>query len=123
MSTKGTEHCRRTLGSQRTIEEAVSYAIGHRIRIEMLAILNEESRGADELARMVRQPLNKVVYHINELLDSGSIEIVKTEKVRNLDRNLYRAVTHSHVSHEEIAAKTDAEKQQVYGRILQASMA
>ena len=28
-------------GQKRSVEEAVSYAIGHRIRIEILALLNE----------------------------------------------------------------------------------
>jgi DNA-binding transcriptional ArsR family regulator len=56
----------------RTIEEAVSYALGHRIRIEVLGILNEGPRSPSELARMVKQPLSTVGHHIKELRESRS---------------------------------------------------
>lgn len=110
-------------GKERSIEEAVSYAIGHRIRVEMLSILNESPRSADELARMIRQPLSKATHHIKELLDSGSIEIARVEKVRNVVQNFYRAVETPFFSDEEMAAKTPEERQEIYGLVLQASMA
>jgi DNA-binding transcriptional ArsR family regulator len=107
----------------RGIEEAVSYAIGHRIRVEMLCLLNEGTRSADELARVIRQPLSKATHHIRELLDSGSIEIARVEKVRNVSQNYYRAVEIPFFSDEEMAAKTTEERQAIYGLILQASTA
>jgi hypothetical protein len=43
---------------KRSIEEAVSYGVGHRIRIEVLALLNEE---AEELPFEVRQEYAAVI--------------------------------------------------------------
>lgn len=108
---------------KRRIEEAVSYAVGHRIRIEMLSILNESTHSADELSRMIRQPLSTVGYHIKELLYSRSIDIARTEQVRNVKQNFYRAIEIPFFSDEEMAAKTSEERQEIYGLILQASMA
>jgi DNA-binding transcriptional ArsR family regulator len=108
---------------ERSVEEAVSYAVGHRIRIEVLAALNEGPRSPDELARIVRQPLSKVTHHIQELLKSNSIEIARTEQVRNFTQNFYRAVEVAYHSDEEHAALSPEERQATYGVILQAIMA
>jgi hypothetical protein len=44
-------------GRSRSFQEAVSYAVGHRIRVEILATLHErEDASANELARIVHQP-------------------------------------------------------------------
>jgi DNA-binding transcriptional ArsR family regulator len=112
-----------TRAKARTIEEAVSYAIGHRIRIEILAILNEGAYSPDDLARMTGKPLSKVTHHVKELLDSRSIEIAKVERVRNMTQNFYRAVEIPFYSDEEMAAKTPEERQEIYGLVLQACMA
>lgn len=112
-----------TRSKARTIEEAVSYAIGHRIRIEILAILNEGAYSPDDLARMTGKPLSKVTHHVKELLDSRSIEIAKVEQVRNMTQNFYRAVETPFIGDEEMAAKTPQERQEIYGLVLQASMA
>jgi DNA-binding transcriptional ArsR family regulator len=108
---------------KRGVEDAVSYAVGHRIRIEMISILNESTRSADELARMIRQPLSNVGHHIKELLASGSIEIARTELVRNVNQHFYCAVEVPFFSDKEMAAKTPEERKEIYGLILQASMA
>jgi DNA-binding transcriptional ArsR family regulator len=110
-------------GKKRSVEEAVSYAVGHRIRIEMLSILNESTCSADELAKMIRQPLSNASHHIKELLHSRSIEIARTELVRNVNQNFYRAVEVPFFSDEEMEAKTPEERHEIYGLILQASMA
>lgn len=107
----------------RSIEEAVSYAVGHRVRIEVLAALNERSYSSVELARIVRQPLSTVTHHIEELLKAGSIEIAKTERVRNIEQNFYRSIELPYLSDEDMAAMPPAARQEVYGVILQASMA
>jgi DNA-binding transcriptional ArsR family regulator len=107
----------------RTVEEALRYAIAHRIRIEVLCLLNEQSHSAQELARMVHQPLSTVTHHIEELFNSGSIEIAKTRPVRNIQQNFYRAVVIPFLSDEEMQALTPEARQEIYGVILQASMA
>jgi DNA-binding transcriptional ArsR family regulator len=107
----------------RTIEEALSYALAHRIRIEVLCLLNEQSHSAQELARIVRQPLSTVNHHVEELFNSGSIEVAKTKRVRNINQNFYRAVVIPFLSDEEMQALTPEARQEIYGLILQASMA
>jgi DNA-binding transcriptional ArsR family regulator len=107
----------------RTVEEALSYAVAHRIRIEILCLLNEQSHSAQELARIVHQPLSTVTHHIEELFNSGSIEIARTKQVRNIKQNFYRAVVLPFLSDEEMQALTPEARQEIYGLILQASMA
>ena len=107
----------------RSVEEAVSYAIGHRIRIEVLAALHEGPASANELAKIVCQPLSKLAHHIEELLASNSIEIARTEQVGNINQNFYCMVRLPFYSDEDIAAMTPDERQALAGIILQAATA
>ena len=108
-------------GEGRTIEEAVSYAVGHRVRIEVLAALHEGPRSAKELAKTVRQPLSTVTHHVEELLASGSIEIARTEQVGNINQNFYCVVKLPFFPYEDWAAMTLEERQVTAALILQAS--
>ena len=105
--------------SGKTIEEVVAYAIGHRIRVYILAILNEGTFTAEELAEILDERPNNVAHHLKELLDAGSIELARTEKVRNADRHYYRAVEIPYYSDEEMNAMPPAQRQITYGLILQ----
>jgi DNA-binding transcriptional ArsR family regulator len=108
----------------RGIQEAVSYAVGHRIRVEILAALNErEDASASELARIARQPLSTVTHHVEELLKSGSIEVARTEKVRSVQQNFYRTVIPTFASDEEMEAMSEDERLELCRVILQALMA
>ena len=109
--------------SGKKIEEVVSYAVGHRIRIEALAILNEGVRSPEEIAELIGEPTKKVSFHIKELLEAGSIELADTEQVRNTTRHYYRAVEMPFYSDEEIEAMPPQQRQVIYGLILQAVMA
>jgi DNA-binding transcriptional ArsR family regulator len=108
---------------RRSVEEAVSYAIGHRIRIEILALLNEGTRSPSELAKLIRQPITTVGHHIKELVNSGCIELARIEKVRNADQHFYRAVELPFISDEEAELLPVAARQQYAAAILQALMA
>ncbi len=110
-------------GKGRSVEEAVSYAVGHRVRIEILAALNERIYSAADLSRVLRQPLSTVTHHVEELRNSGSIEVACTKKVRNIEQNLYRSTGLPFYSDEDIAAMTPDQRQALAGLILQASMA
>lgn len=103
----------------KSIEEVVAYALGHRIRVQVLAILSEGTYSPDELARIIDEPLNKVSHHIKELLDAGSIELARVEKVRNADQHYYRAVKMPYYSDEEVAAMTPQQQHVGAGLILQ----
>jgi DNA-binding transcriptional ArsR family regulator len=108
---------------KRGIEDAVSYSVGHRIRVEILAILNEGVRTPEELARLIHQPLSRIGHHIKELLDDGSIELAHIEQVRNTVKHYYRAVEVPFYSDEEVAAMPPETKQALAGVTLQAIMA
>lgn len=108
---------------KRSVEEAVSYAMGHRIRIEILALLNEGTRSPSELAKLTHQPLTTVGHHVKELVNSGCIELARIEKVRNADQHFYRAVRLPFVSDEEAELLPKETRQQYAAVILQALMA
>jgi DNA-binding transcriptional ArsR family regulator len=105
------------------MEDALSYSLGHRIRIEVLATLNEGCYSQDELSRRIGVPLSTVGYHIKELLDDGSIELARTKMVRNTLQHYYRAIKMPFYTDEEIAAMPPEGRQATAGVILQASTA
>src|SRR5664279_2912028 len=91
--------------NERTIEQAVSYAIGHRIRIEVLAVLNEAARSPADLARILHLPLSKVIHHTDALFESKCIEVVDTTHIRNVTKTLYRSIERIDWTDSEMAAK------------------
>ncbi len=125
----------------KSIEEVVSYSLGHRIRIEVLAILHEGTYSPNELARKIGEPLGKVTHHVNELLDAGAIELARTEPVRNATQHFYRAIELPDCSRqgsttpvtagvsprfytdEEFAAMPVQQRQLTAGLVLQAAIA
>jgi DNA-binding transcriptional ArsR family regulator len=107
----------------KSIEEVVAYALGHRIRVYVLTILNEGVYTPDQIARIIDEPLNKVSHHIKELLDAGSIELAKVEKVRNADQHFYRAVEMPFYTDEEVEAMPAQQRQVGAGFVLQGMFA
>jgi len=107
----------------RDIAESVSFALAHRIRIEILAALHEGPASSSELADTLRQPLSTIDHHVKELLKDGSIEIAKVKEVGNLVQHFYCMVKLPFYSDEDVAAMTPDERQALAGLILQASMA
>jgi DNA-binding transcriptional ArsR family regulator len=104
---------------KRSVEEAVSYGVGHRVRIEILCILNEGTHSASELSRLTRQPLTTIGHHIKELVNSRCIELARIEKVRNTDQHFYRAIELPFVTDEEAEALPLEVKQEYAALILQ----
>lgn len=121
--TKAVAALRRVGTSGRSVEDAVSYAVGHRIRIEILAALHERPETTASLAKIVRQRLSTVSYHLEELLRDGSIEIARTEQIRNVAQNFYVVAKLPEFSDEEIDEMSAEERQALAALILQASMA
>lgn len=109
--------------SAKSIEEVVAYALGHRIRVYVLTILNEGTYTPDQIAQIIDEPLNKVSHHIKELLDAGSIELAKSRMVRNTAQHYYRAVEMPFYSDEEAEAMTPQQRQVTAGLTLQCMMA
>jgi DNA-binding transcriptional ArsR family regulator len=106
----------------RGIQDAVSYAVGHRIRVEILTALHERSASAIELSRIVHQPLSTVTHHIKELLDSGSIGVERTEKVRSVEQRFY-VINPIYFTDEEMAGMSQEQLQNLVRYLLQGLMA
>jgi DNA-binding transcriptional ArsR family regulator len=104
---------------KKSIEEVVGYALNHRIRVQVLTLLNEGVYTPDQIARILDEPLPKVAHHIRELHDAGSIELAKIEKARNADKHYYHAVEMPFYSDEEVWAMTPQQRQVSAGLILQ----
>jgi len=107
----------------KSIEDVLGYSLSHRIRVHVLTLLNEGTYTPDELARIIGEPLNKVSHHIKELLDAGSIELAKIEKVRNADQHYYRAVDMPFYTDEEAQAMTPQQRKVIAGLTLQCMVA
>jgi predicted transcriptional regulator len=112
-----------TTGQTRSIEEAVAYAVGHRIRIEALAILNEGTASPNEIAKLIDEGVSKVGHHIKELVESGCIEFVGTAQRRGATEHFYRAIERPFISDEEARDLPPETKREIAALILQAVMA
>lgn len=108
---------------KRSVEDAVSYAVAHGIRVDILCYLNETARSPSELAELMGFPLSTIEHHIKELLASCSIELARVAKVRNTNEHFYRAVEIPFYTDEEMWAMPVEARQEIYGLILQSSMA
>ncbi len=108
---------------RRSIEEAVAYAVGHRIRIGALSILNEGTASPNEIAKMIGEGVSKVGHHVKELFDSGCIEFVGTEQRRGATEHFYRAIARPFISDEEARGLPEETKREFAALILQAIMA
>ena len=117
--TKATAKARPRQDGGKSIEEVVSYAIGHKIRVQVLTVLNEGVYSPNQIAEIIGEPLNKVSHHIKELLEAGSIELAGTQQVRNATQHFYRAVEMPFYSDEQIAAMTPQQRQVTAGLIIQ----
>ena len=114
---------RRAGQRKKRIEEVVTYAVGHRIRVHILIVLNEGTFTPGQIAQIIDEPLNNVSNHVRELLDAGSIELVKTEQARNTVQHYYRAVEMPEYSDEEVAAMTPEQRQVTAGLAIQSMIA
>jgi DNA-binding transcriptional ArsR family regulator len=103
----------------KTIEEVVGFAWNHRIRVQVLSLLNEGTYTPSEIASIIGEPLSRVSHHIRELAEGGSIELAKVDKARNADQHYYRAVVMPFYSDEEVWAMTPVQRQMSAGFVLQ----
>lgn len=108
---------------RKRIEEVVAYALGHRIRVHVLWLLNEGTYTTSQLAEIIGEPTNNVANHVRELLDAGSIELAKSELSGNVTKHYYRAVEIPFYSEEAAEAMTSGQRQVTAGLVVQTGMA
>jgi DNA-binding transcriptional ArsR family regulator len=97
-------------------------ALGHPLRVRILAILEERTASAVELARILDADIGVVAYHVRKLNQLGLIELVRETRVRGAIQRHYRAFVRPQVTTEAwrdappVAkqALVDATLQQIY---------
>lgn len=108
---------------KRAIDDAVAYAVGHRIRIDALAILAEGKHSPNKIAEILGEDVSLVGNHVRELYESGCIESAGTAKVRNATEHFYRAITLPYVDDDEYRAMPAETRRELIGLIIQAIVA
>ena len=84
--------------SEMSQETRVGKALGHPLRAEILARLNEQTHSPKELAKLVGQRIENVAYHVRVLLELGCIELVDTAPRRGATEHYYRALERAFLS-------------------------
>jgi DNA-binding transcriptional ArsR family regulator len=106
------------------IEERIAYALGHRVRIEILRrLLTEGPRTADDLAEVIGESRQNVHHHLKELLGGGMIEIAKVEKKRNADLHYFCALEQGSFDRERLEDITAEQQREIVGMVVQHSLA
>ena len=94
-------------------------ALGHPLRVRILALLQERTASPRELAEWLDATLGTVSYHVRTLHDFGLIELVSTSQVRGAIAHHYRAKVRPRVTDEAWAAAAPVVKQAAVGATLQ----
>jgi DNA-binding transcriptional ArsR family regulator len=105
---------------KRTTVDALTYAVGHRIRVDALAMLGEGAHSPNEVATILRKNVSTVARHFKELYEGGSIELVDTRQRRGATEHFYRAVEIPEISDEEYREMSPAARLEVISLIVQA---
>lgn len=108
----------------KSIEEVVQFALGHRLRVELLIVLNDGiPMTATQLAGIIDEPLNNVTNHLRKMLEDGSVEIAKEEQRGNIVQYWYRSVAIPFYSQEAAEEMTHLQRQMTAGAIVQSGSA
>jgi DNA-binding transcriptional ArsR family regulator len=94
-------------------------ALGHPLRVRILALLGERTASPRELAEWLGATLGTVSYHVRTLHELGLIELVRTSQVRGAVAHHYRSRERPRVTDEAWAAATPMVKQAAVGATLQ----
>jgi DNA-binding transcriptional ArsR family regulator len=93
-------------------------ALGHPMRVRILALLQERTASPRELAQWLDATLGTVSYHVRALYDLGLLELVRTTQVRGAIAHHYRARERPRISDEAWAAAPPIVKQAAVGAAL-----
>lgn len=87
-----------------TLDQRVVRAMGHPVRVQALAILNERVASPNEIAKELGQTVGHVSYHVKVLKECECIELVDTAPRRGAMEHYYRATDRAFLDAEEWAA-------------------
>jgi DNA-binding transcriptional ArsR family regulator len=102
---------------------AMTHALNHWLRVEIISILHEGEFSAGEIADMIGVDVKAVTDHIHDLYESGCIEFAGHKEVDGLMRPVYRAVVPPEVSDEVYRAMSDEDRDDASGAIVQGVLA
>ena len=94
-------------------------ALGHPLRIRILAILEERTASAVELSRILGADIGVVAYHVRKLHQLGLIELERESRVRGAIQRHYRAFERPKISEESWGAAPPVAKQALIDAMLQ----
>jgi len=83
------------------VDQRLVKALGHPVRAQALAILNERVASPNEIAQEVGQSVGHVSYHVKVLKDCECVELVDTAQRRGAVEHYYRATARAFLSDEE----------------------
>lgn len=109
--------------AKKGIAEVVQYAVGHKIRVHVLIVLNEGIYTAAEISEIIGVQLNTLHNHLRRMLEDGSIEIAREEKKGNMTQYWYRAVEVQTYTVEEFKRLPFPFQQNIVGAIVQSGFA
>ena len=93
-------------------------ALGHPLRIQILAILEERVASPSQIADELDAPLGNVSYHVRQLAELGLITLVKETPVRGTLEHYYRAELRPRISGRAFSAAPSLVKQATVGATL-----
>ena len=99
--------------------EALTHAVNHWIRVEVLAILHEGEFSAGEIADMINEDVKLVRGHIMDLYESGCIEFGGHKMVSDAMRPVYRAIVLPLVTPEVYRKMSVADRHDLNGVVVQ----
>ncbi len=94
-------------------------AIGHPLRMRLLARLNERVSSPVELARELGESVQLVSYHVRILRDLEFVELVRTTPRRGAVEHHYRATRRAFFSDADFAALPETVRSEVVGTVLE----
>ena len=105
-----------------SVDVGVVKAIGHPLRMQLLARLNERVASPVELARELDESVQLVSYHVRILRDLGFVELVSTTPRRGAIEHHYRATRRPYFSDEDFAALPANARAAISGTALEGLM-
>jgi DNA-binding transcriptional ArsR family regulator len=109
--------------ARKGIEEVVLYALGHRIRIQILVALNEGIRTTAEISQIVGVPPKTLRNHLRRMVEEGSIEVAEEVAKGNVTEYKYRSVVVNAYTAEEFERLPFPYRQNIVGAILHSGIA
>lgn len=100
-SSKSTREKPPKAAKRELVDQRLVKALGHPVRANALAILNERVASPNEIAKELGEHVGHVSYHVKVLKDCDCIELVSTAPRRGAVEHYYRATARAFLSDEE----------------------